>query len=305
MGPVVGAIVLTLLPEMLHRFEMYRLIIYGIIIIIVLYILPKGVWGEIEGYFQKRKKIKVELIPKGGKKLQKLTEFTAILKSGMGISKDVILKTNGVTMKFGGLVAIDHIGLEVRRGCIHSIIGPNGAGKTTLLNLISGVYSPMSGDVLFESKNINRFKPYQLAYDGLARTFQNVQLFTDLSALDNTMIGFQPHFKKNIWQAAFRSKSFKREELEIKNKAIELLEFVGMERYMDTVASKLPYGYQRKLEIARALATKPRLLLLDEPAAGLNAGEIEELDTLIKQIQNSGITIMLVEHHVDLGNEHF
>lgn len=300
LGPVIGATVLTLLPEMLHGFDMYRLIVYGIIIISVLYLLPNGVWGEAERFIEKRKEMITESQFEGNREIKGSVNPVAVAAIRMRESNDVILKTNEVTMEFGGLVAVDRLSLQVRRGHIHSIIGPNGAGKTTLLNLVSGVFSPVGGNIIFEGKSINRLRPHQLACNGVARTFQNVNLFTDLSVLDNTLIGFQPHLKNNLWQAAFRGKSFRREEAKIHKKAIEILEFLGMGGYMNTIASNLPYGYQRKLEIARALATKPSLLLLDEPAAGLSATEIKELESIIKQIQESGITVILVEHHVDL-----
>ena len=300
LGPVIGSVVLTILPEMLHGFDLYRLIIYGIIIIAVLYLLPKGVLGQIETFLAARKRVVLNSPFEKIEKREPAAGIRGIGEDPRGSSDGVLLKTSGLTMKFGGLVAIDGVEVEVKRGSIHSIIGPNGAGKTTLLNLISGFYSPVKGDIIFEDQRITGFKPHQLAAEGLARTFQNVQLFADLSVLDNTLIGFQPHFRKNIWQAALRTKSFHREEVQIRERALGLLEFMGLEKHTDVIASSLPYGYQRKLEIARALATNPKLLLLDEPAAGLNAEEIEELDLLIKQIQKNGMTVILVEHHVDL-----
>ena len=302
LGPVIGAPILTFLPEMLHRFDMYRLIVFGIIIIAVLYLLPRGVWGEIEGFLQKRKE-KVEREIEDEKKIQEVEHVATpykVLGPPAVRSNAVILETHEVTMKFGGLIAIDRVSLKVKQGCIHSIIGPNGAGKTTLLNLISGFYVPVSGDIIFGGQKVNQDKPHRLASKGLARTFQNVQLFANMSVLDNVLVGFEPHCTSTIWQAAFRSRKFTQEEMDIREKAIEFLEFVGLSEYRDTMASNLPYGHQKRLEIARALATKPNLLLLDEPAAGLNALEIDELNRLIKKIQIKGIGIVLVEHHVDL-----
>lgn len=299
-GPVVGSIVLTLLPEMLHAFDMYRLIIYGIIIIVVLYFLPKGVLGQIEALLKKRGEVLVDSEFKRADERKEGANLGGIGPENAQRPNGVLLRTSGLTMKFGGLVAIDGVEIEVQRGSIHSIIGPNGAGKTTLLNLISGFYSPLGGDIFFDGQKITHLKPHELAQEGLARTFQSVQLFSDLTVLDNTLIGFQPHFRKNIWHAAFRTGAFKREEAQIQQRALQLMESIGMEKHIHMAASSLPYGDQRKLEIARALATRPKLLLLDEPAAGLNAGEIEELDRLIKDIRKIGITVILVEHHVDL-----
>jgi ABC-type branched-subunit amino acid transport system ATPase component/ABC-type branched-subunit amino acid transport system permease subunit len=298
MGPVIGSTVLTFLPEMLHGFDMYRLIIYGIIIIVVLYLIPKGVCGEVAA-FTRRKREK-EIATAAGTPSEEepvLTILSHRPKSGV---TNIILQTTGVTKRFGGLVAIDNVSFQVEQGQVYSIIGPNGAGKTTLLNLISGVYLPDGGEVVFESSDVSRKKAHERALGGIARTFQNLQLFGDMTVLDNTLVGFQPHCEANLLQAAFRGRAFRREEAAIKGEAEQILAFVDLRSYTNAMAASLPYGHQRKLEIARALATKPALLLLDEPAAGLNAAEIRELDDLIKRIKDMGITVVLVEHHVDL-----
>ena len=299
MGPVVGSTVLTLLPEMLHEFDMYRLIVYGVIIIVVLYFLPKGVWGEFEALLKRRQEQKP--LPLDDAPTSSLDrEPVRLSLPPVSVSEDTILSMDSVTMRFGGVVAIDQVSMEVKRGEVHSIIGPNGAGKTTLLNLISGFYTPLKGTIQSEGVTINRLKPHQLPRLGIARTFQNVQLFDEMSVLDNILVGFQPHMHQPIWQAAMRSRSFRQEEELHRDKAMELLRFVGLAQMAQAQASSLPYGHQRKLEMARALATGPKLLLLDEPAAGLNLAEIEELDELIRQIQDQRVTIILVEHHVDL-----
>jgi ABC-type branched-subunit amino acid transport system ATPase component len=211
-----------------------------------------------------------------------------------------ILEAVGISKHFGGLMANNDVSLAVEEGRITSIIGPNGAGKTTLLNLVTGFYAPVEGHIESEGVKISPMKPHELPRLGIARTFQNVQLFDEMSVLDNVLVGFQPHMRKQIWHAAIRSQSFRREEDTYRGKAIELLGFVGLAQEANALASNLPYGHQRKLEMSRALATSPKLLLLDEPAAGLNLAEIKELDNLIRQIQSQGITIILVEHHVDL-----
>lgn len=299
MGPVIGSTVLTLLPEMLHEFDMYRLIVYGVIIIAALYFLPKGIWGEFEALLKRRKHAKqpaATATPTPAPHPDRIVLSLPFVASG----SETLLSLEEVTMRFGGVTAIDQVSMEVKRGEVHSIIGPNGAGKTTLLNLISGFYSPLQGVIQSEGVTINQLKPHQLPCMGISRTFQNVQLFDEMSVLDNVLVGFQPHMHKSIWQAAVRSRSFRQEDERYREKAMDLLWFVGLAQEAQSLASNLPYGHQRKLEMARALATGPKLLLLDEPAAGLNLGEIEELDDLIRQIQAQGVTVILVEHHVDL-----
>lgn len=299
MGPVVGSVILTLLPEMLHGFDMYRLIVYGIIIIGSLYLIPRGICGEIAAFSRRRNEKSVNDAITGTE--ESLAAMEKLQVRATGSQKgSVILSAREATMRFGGLVAVDGVSADFPEGSVESIIGPNGAGKTTLLNMISGIYVPTTGTIHFGDKNISKWKPHTRAAAGIARTFQNLQLFSDMSVIDNILVGFQPHLRSSLVQAAFRGGKFRTEEREIREEAGELLSFVGLKALSDTTASSLPYGYQRKLEIARALATRPRLLLLDEPAAGLNASEITDLMELIERIRSTGITIILVEHHVDL-----
>jgi branched-chain amino acid transport system permease protein len=299
MGPVIGSVVLTFLPEMLHEFDMYRLIVYGVIIIVVLYFLPKGVWGEFEALLKRRRQSEASTL--APERINGAEWGKNVLSTPKAESvSDTVLSLANVTMRFGGVVALDKVTMEVKRGEVHSIIGPNGAGKTTLLNLVTGFYTPVEGSFESDGVKISCMKPHELPRLGIVRTFQNVQLFDEMSALDNVLVGFQPHMRKQIWHAALHSRSFRLEEDTCRGKAIDLLDFVGLAQEAKTLASNLAYGHQRKLEMARALATSPKLLLLDEPAAGLNMSEIEELDSLIRQIRSRGITIILVEHHVDL-----
>ncbi|MBP7527668.1 MAG: branched-chain amino acid ABC transporter ATP-binding protein/permease [Syntrophorhabdaceae bacterium] len=297
MGPVVGSVILTVLPEMLHGFDMYRLIVYGVIIIGVLYLIPRGICGEIAAFSRKRNEKSVDSAVTGAEEPMAAMEKLRVKVNREG---SAILSARDATMRFGGLVAVDGVSVDFPEGAVESIIGPNGAGKTTFLNMISGIYVPTAGTIHFDHKNISKWKPHNRAAAGIARTFQNLQLFSDMSVLDNILVGFQPHLRSSLWQASFRGGKFRTEEREIREEAGELLSFVGLKALSDTTASSLPYGHQRKLEIARALATRPRLLLLDEPAAGLNALEITDLIELIERIRSAGITIILVEHHVDL-----
>jgi len=208
----------------------------------------------------------------------------------------MILEVRSLTKVFGGLKAIEEVNFKVRQGIILSIIGPNGAGKTTLFNCLTGLLSPTKGRVFFEDKDITNKRPYEITANGIARTFQNIRVFGSMSVLENVMIGQHTRSKEGLFTAILGTKGFKREETEIKSKALEYLEFVGIEDYADTLAVNLPYGDQKRLEIARSLATEPRLLLLDEPAAGMNPQETRELMELIKRIRDWGKTIIIIEH---------
>ncbi|MBF0378074.1 MAG: ABC transporter ATP-binding protein [Desulfamplus sp.] len=220
-----------------------------------------------------------------------------------------ILEVKSMTMDFGGLRAIDSVDLSIDKGQIVALIGPNGAGKTTFFNCITGIYTPTAGDIYISSngaadgknERINGLKPNVVTRKGLARTFQNIRLFTSMTVLENVMIGCHAITKAGIMGAIFRGASTKSEEKLIVEKSYLILEKIGLSKYVDELAVNLPYGAQRRLEIARALATDPFLLLLDEPAAGMNPQETMELDELILKIRNSeGISILLIEHDMKL-----
>jgi branched-chain amino acid transport system ATP-binding protein len=208
----------------------------------------------------------------------------------------VVLRIDRVTKRFGGLVAVDDVSFEVRRGEIFALIGPNGAGKTTLFNGITGLFPPTTGRVVFEGEDITGDKPHEVAKLGIARTFQNIRLFEYMSALDNVRLGQHCRMNAKLWDSLFKLPRERREEDAVTQRAIELLTFVGIEQYTHTYARSLPYGSQRRLEIARALATRPRLLLLDEPAAGFTPQEKVELMDLVHKIVDEGITVFLIEH---------
>ena len=212
-----------------------------------------------------------------------------------------ILETRRVSKSFNGFLALQDIDLSLEAGDIHAIIGPNGAGKTTFFNLISGVYPATTGQVLFLDKDITRLKPYQISIMGMARTFQNICLFPGMTVLENVMVGRHAYNESSIFNIFLRLPFRKLEgERKILEKAKEILDFVGLYTQRDHMASSLPYGDQRRLEIARALATEPRLLLLDEPAAGMNPSETEGILRLIGKIDQMGITILLIEHDMKL-----
>ena len=208
----------------------------------------------------------------------------------------MILEVRALTKTFGGLKAVEEVSFRVSRGIILSIIGPNGAGKTTLFNCITGVFPLTGGQVLFDGKDITRKKPYEITRMRIARTFQNIRLFSNMTVMENVMIGLHTRSKEGLIAAIAKTKNFLKEEAEIKSKALEFLEFVGIDDYAGSLACNLPYGDQRRLEVARALAAEPEILLLDEPAAGMNPQETGELMKLINRIKEWGKTVILIEH---------
>jgi branched-chain amino acid transport system ATP-binding protein len=211
-------------------------------------------------------------------------------------STDNILELTNLTKRFGGLLAVDSVSLQIRRGEVFALIGPNGAGKTTLFNSVTGLFHPTSGTVVFDGREITGSKPHEVARQGIARTFQNIRLFDYMTAMDNVRVGHHVRMKAHLWDSLFHFPSERKEEELITHKSMELLRFVGIERFAHQYARNLPYGQQRRLEIARALATDPKLLLLDEPAAGFTPQEKVELMQLVQKILARGITVFLIEH---------
>jgi branched-chain amino acid transport system ATP-binding protein len=211
-----------------------------------------------------------------------------------------LLKVDDVTVRFGGLVALDSVSFDIRRGEILGLIGPNGAGKTTCFNAMTGVYRPTSGRVLLEDKALGKTSRHGITQLGIARTFQNIRLFSEMTALENVVVGTDARHKTSLVGALLRTPRHHREEKQAIEKGMALLEFVGIADRAADRAKNLPYGYQRRLEIARALATEPKLLCLDEPAAGFNPAEKEELMGLIRTIRDDGFTVLLIEHDMKL-----
>ena len=215
------------------------------------------------------------------------------------VNGDNPLLAEKCTIRFGGLVAVNELNMQVKRGEIYGLIGPNGAGKTTIFNLLTGVYEPTSGNIHFEGKRINGLRPYQISRLGVSRTFQNIRLFPGMSVLENVMTACHIHARQNLLDAVLRLPRFHQDERDHRDFALELLEIFDLVNVKSEAGTSLPYGRQRRLEIVRALATRPKLLLLDEPAAGLNPSEQEDLMNLIQQIRDRfGLTILLVEHNM-------
>ncbi|MBF0232896.1 MAG: ABC transporter ATP-binding protein [Desulfamplus sp.] len=206
------------------------------------------------------------------------------------------LELKNITVRFGGLYALSELSFSINTGEVLGLIGPNGAGKTTIFNVLTGVYKATEGDVIFEGESILGKRPYQIFSRGVARTFQNIRLFPKMTAIENAMVARHCRSNKGVIGALLKTKSQKNEEASIREKGFQALEFMGVEKFADTVSSNLSYGIQRRLEIARALASEPKVILLDEPAAGMNPSESSELMKYIAKISQVGIDVLLVEH---------
>lgn len=211
-----------------------------------------------------------------------------------------MLTINNLSKSFGGVHAVQDVSFTVKEGHVHSVIGPNGAGKTTLFNLITGVYTPTRGEILLNGENVAAMPPDALARRGMSRTFQNLQVCMNMTAIDNVMVGAHLRLNQNLFASMLRLPSVRRADAACRDEAASLMEFVGVGRHVDDEAGQMSYGALKRLEIARALAAKPKVLLLDEPAAGLNHTETGEIEALIRKVAQSGVTVVLVEHDMKL-----
>ena len=211
-----------------------------------------------------------------------------------------MLEVKDLSIHFGGVKAVQNVSFNIDSGIVYSVIGPNGAGKTTLFNLITGVYKPTTGEIRLDGEAIHGKSPNELATRGVARTFQNLQICMNMSAVENVMVGAHLRLDRNLVKAALRFPGLKKRDREMRAEAAELMAFVGLEQYVETRADAMSYGALKRLEIARALAMKPRLIFLDEPAAGLNPKETIEVDHLVRKIADAGVTVVLVEHDMKM-----
>jgi ABC-type branched-subunit amino acid transport system ATPase component/ABC-type branched-subunit amino acid transport system permease subunit len=288
LGPIIGAAVLTLLPEMLHDFDTYRLIVYGVFILITLYLLPNGVMGALDG--------------RGRKTLTDRPAGASAEVAPRWIAKaeGAMLEVRNISRSFGGLQALRNVSVQIAQGSVHALIGPNGAGKTTLINILTGFYQADSGEVAMDGAVLHLRSLSDAALAGIARTFQTIKLFGDLAVLDHVMVGFARHSQVGILGALVGGSHLRSEAERHAADARQLIQFVGLHQFENAPASQLAYGHRRLVEIARALAVRPKVLLLDEPAAGLVAQEIEALADVIRRLRDCGVTILLVEHHMDL-----
>lgn len=211
-----------------------------------------------------------------------------------------LLEVKDLSIHFGGVKAVQNVTFSIDAGIVYAVIGPNGAGKTTLFNLITGIYTPTTGTITLDGESIGGKAPDELARRGVARTFQNLQICMNMSAIENVMVGAHLRLDRNLLKAALRWPSIKKRDRELHAEAADLMRFVGLESYIDARADSMPYGALKRLEIARALAMKPRLIFLDEPAAGLNPKETIEVDQLVRKVADSGVTVVLVEHDMKM-----
>jgi len=289
-GPIVGAAVLTVLPELLHDFDKYRLIVYGCFILLTLYFLPNGVMGLFPAARPAAR------APTGAPHSKVVAAMPAALAQVRGAA----LEAAGISRSFGGLRALSDVALSVGAGTIHALIGPNGAGKTTLINIVSGIYRADAGRILIDGQPARIGSLHGAAAQGIARTFQTIKLFGDMTVLEHVLTGLSRHSRLALWHALLDTRAAREEAASQIEQARQLIAFVGLAGYEDRPATELAYGHRRLVEIARALAVRPRLLLLDEPAAGLVADEIMALAQVIRRLKQASVTILLIEHHMDL-----
>jgi ABC-type branched-subunit amino acid transport system ATPase component len=284
---------MTFLPELLQRFVDFRLIIYGLLIVVSLYALPRGVIGTLF----RRTTMLPEITPG---QTQGAAAGETVAQTAPPPPGKPVVALRDVHMAFGGVRALNGVSFTVEAGTVHALIGPNGAGKTVLLNVLCGYYRPTSGELALAGRSLTGLAPHQIARLRIARTFQTAQLFGEMSVLQNVLLGFQGRSRGRLLDSFLLSSRLVREEGERRMAAQKLLAFVGFQGDPRALANSLPFGHQRLVEIARALALAPDLIAMDEPAAGLNPREIEDLDLLITRIRNRGIAVLLVEHHMDL-----
>lgn len=305
-GSFLGAVVLTLIDAMLARWPEVQHFAYGLILLFALYAMPEGLAGLLQKVLPRRSLLSDEERSKVEPWLPS-REIRRAMKSGtdsqideQGVGHAPFLEVKALYKAFGGVVPTNKVSFSVSQGSIVSLIGPNGAGKTTTLNLLSGLVQPGSGSIEFKQRQLVGMPAHEIAACGIGRTFQNLRLFDGLSVLENVMVGMYRIQKTGFLASLLGLPSSLAEERQLRREAYAVLKFFDLERYADDIANSLPYGLQRRLEIARAVVSMPDLLLLDEPAAGLNPAETDELTALIVKLRDKGLTIFLIEHHMDL-----
>ena len=298
-GPVLGAVVLLVLPELILGFQSFRLIVYGAVMPGCLYVMPQG----IAGYFN----FKIRSRRPHPRPIDRLPEpveprtFECFISPSVEDPSPPLVHIEQLTKAFGGLLAIDRVDFTIASGTIHSLIGPNGAGKTTLVNLVSGFYKPTWGEIRFRGQTVTGWPPHRMAAIGVARTFSGIPIISATHrALRTFMVGLHDHLSEGFGRTLLHTPACHREEHRARELAQSALDYVGFPGAPDVLAGTLAFGHQRLVEIARALATRPRLLLLDEPAAGLTSGEIAALKRLISRMVGTGVSVLLIEHHMDL-----
>jgi ABC-type branched-subunit amino acid transport system ATPase component/ABC-type branched-subunit amino acid transport system permease subunit len=299
-GPLLGATLLTVIDQVLASFYEYRYFLYGGALLIILVFMPEGILGRIEkkirAYIKRKEYLQqAEAISSQAEIIEDELKLNKIETAGSG--KET-LELQNLSIAFGGLRAVDNVDIKITKGNIHAVIGPNGAGKSTLINLITGVLRPDNGKIIFDDTEIQEMTIPERSMYGIGRTFQELNLFNGLTVLENVLLGFYREFSNVINYALALPSSYK-EDVRLKKKTLHLLHFLGIAHLAHLNVDELSYGHQKMVEIARALAMNPKLLLLDEPVAGLNKLEVEEIFGLLSKLKTWGITILLVEHNMD------
>lgn len=311
-GNIIGTLIVVVLPDVFNRFADYQLLAFGTLLLFTLYFLPGGLAGLarvlLAKFFPPRKTAtpttddaSMETTAEREREAQKLNEVIA--RHATSSNGHALLEIKDLTIAFGGLIAVKNLDMKIKPGEVHALIGPNGSGKSTTVNMLSGVYRPTGGNIAFNGRTLERAAPNAISRAGIARTFQNVALFGDMTVLENVLVGLHHTFHSGVvglLHVLLATPRAKREEREARARAQSLLDFVRLGHLTNERAKNLPYGKQRLLEIARALAQDPSLILLDEPAAGLTSGEITEVDELIDKLRARGLAVLLIEHHMDL-----
>ena len=295
--PVVLCIGFFVFALALQKITDYKLAIFGAMILFVVYYLPEGIVGFLMQLVGRRDHHRLAV---DAAMLERDDVRALTVQTHAGALNKTLLSVENIVMRFGGLKALDGVSLSIKPGKIHGLIGPNGSGKSTMMNVLTGIYVPTEGQIALNESSLVGLKSPQIALAGIARTFQNVQLFAELSVLENVMVGLHHSYRGSIFSVIFLTPKERREEARARARAMNILRFTGLEALATEEARNLPYGKQRLLEISRALALDPRLLLLDEPAAGLTAPDIVELMTIIRKIRDAGLTVILIEHHMDV-----
>lgn len=293
--PVIGTAGLAIFSYWIDALTDWRLTIFGLMILLVVYYLQDGIVGFVRKILSLGR-VRVTKIDPADLKNAQADALLKVRPEG----PETILDLRNILMQFSGLKALNDVNLTVRRGTIHGLIGPNGSGKSTMMNVLTGIYVPTAGSIEYDGNSLAGRTSANIALSGIARTFQNVQLFGEMTALENVLVGLHHTFKSNFADVGLMTGRYRREERLARERAFNLLRFVGLEDVATEEARNLPYGRQRLLEIARALALDPQLLLLDEPAAGLTAPDIRELVAIIRKVRDHGITLVLIEHHMDV-----
>jgi branched-chain amino acid transport system permease protein len=293
--PVVATVGMAVFSYKLENITDWRLTVFGLMTLFVVYYLQDGIVGFARSLLGQRMPARSEPASVAAS-----PEHAWAAAGGSVAAGATLLSGQKILMQFGGLKALNEVNLDIVKGSVHGLIGPNGSGKSTMMNVLTGIYKPTAGKVEFNGKTISGSTPAAIALGGVARTFQNVQLFGEMTATENVLVGLHHTFRSNVLDVIFHTPRYRREELAARARAASILQFVGLSGLAAEEARNLPYGKQRLLEIGRALGLNPELLLLDEPAAGLTAPDIKELIAIIHKIRQHGITIILIEHHMDV-----